>query len=321
MAIYTHVKWPSFENIHRLLNHKCIPEDILVTVTEKIDGCNFGIEIHNGRVVSFNGRNHNLWTIKSSETPTSFNKNNLGFIWKEESKYVELYKTLGIEDPQTLILFGELYQSKLFPFGYAVRDLSNPDSIRYHTMTTHLWKLFNSLDLNPPKLFFGKDLMLTEAISGLHDIMMNPPPEFEGVFITCGSDPTRPRGMKYKTGKYEEQKGWYVEDEYLPEVFENTAKLILEVFKTKEPDIPVKAPKTVYKYTHDIKLAFNSVNSKYGFTGDTFKKMDSETKRSTLETLNREIYDDILSQGLTEVDQDSLKNEIKRIVPKFLISV
>lgn len=328
---FNHVEWPSFKNIHYEIDSRKYPTDFPVVVTEKIDGSNFGIEIWRDKIVGINSRNCSLWNLESDQPmPVSFMKNRLDFIKDNLDKYIFLWKKLTDSDEtKSIILFGEIFKSNHYPVGYAVRDLTGKNTMMYYTMSCSLWKLFNSVGLNPPKLYFDTDLLLSDAVKRLQETMLTADESFEGVFITLACNDGIPqsyddvRGFKYKTGLFEEQPGWNVKEEYVPECFKDTVELLREVFSTKKSsckpvvDRPVKSKDT---YTDAISLAFKSAVSKSGITGDDVKKMNPENRNKTINSLVDKVYAEVLSQysDPSLVDSVKLKKETRASVPSLL---
>lgn len=330
MPRFTHIGWPSFENIHRKLD---LIEDLPVVVTEKIDGSNFGVEIWDSKIVGVNSRNFCLWNTDSDQPmPVAFMKNKLDFLTTDRDKLVALANALVTTDKSSVTIFGEIFKSQFYPFGYAIRHLSPGEHVEFFTMSHRFWHLVTSLGLTPPRLIFPDELMLTEAIEQLHSHMLTAPDEFEGVFITlarnCGKPQSRIEieGFKYKTGLYEEQGHFNVKESKVPECFTKTVELLREVFATKrsrKPEPTVKKPAPVLKYEREIRLAFASVVSKTGNTAQDLRLPDRE---QIIKTLTQRVKEDLLSQFLSEKDtfpvpdEDVLNKELKKLVPKLLAS-
>lgn len=326
---FHHVEWPHFNNIHKELTYKKYPVDLEVVVTEKINGCNFSIEIWNAKIIGINSRHNNLWSLGSSQqVPLTFMKNRLDFLETDLSKYIFLWKHLTgkFSETYSLILFGELFKDKFYPFGYAVRDLTGFNPVFYFTMSHTLWRLLTEIGLTPPKLFFIEPVRLSEAIASLHEIMMNPPKDFEGVFITLVRNDgvnqvyQNVQGFKYKTGNFEEQPSWNIIEKKVPPCFERTVELLREVYATKRKPIKKIKPKVekVFHFEIPIELAFNSVMSKNGVViSEVPAMMKSELIASIISDIKIDIFEQYSASDLT-IDEKLLESELRILVPKLL---
>ena len=231
-GIITHVKWPSFSNIHKLIKEDGILENEEVLALEKIDGSNLGIEVDpsTGCLVALHGRNNLLWPTINEETKSKegiddpeggeddddeddpFDRRYgrvKGTLHPIRDKYLRniIMFAKSYCGTQNLIVFGEWYhdlgqgEPVWYPFGLKTRGENNHSQ----TMTLSLYKKFLDHDLTPPKILFQGGTM-EEAIDTLLPLMLNPEsPLFEGVFFTRANVSGTRWCAKWKTGNFEEQ--------------------------------------------------------------------------------------------------------------------
>ena len=94
---FNHISWPSFDNIHKKFNDGRINDDHNVVMTEKIDGCNFGIEVYVDKIVAIHSRNQSIWNINGDNGgldyhQMTFNKNKLKFVKDELEIFTNAWK-------------------------------------------------------------------------------------------------------------------------------------------------------------------------------------------------------------------------------------
>jgi hypothetical protein len=196
----THLKWPSFKNIHILVEKQDTTGENQVLVLEKLDGSNLGLEIcpKNG-LLAIHGRNSIIWHNATAEDPFDRRYGSVAESLKPMADLVPRLKKLAqtLSVTTSVVFYGEWYKNQLdtkavpswFPFGLAIRNHDN----FHQTMTSKLYKAFLEHDLQPPRVLFS-DGTVQEAVEALYTMMLDPPNEqFEGVFFTRAvhSGPTR----------------------------------------------------------------------------------------------------------------------------------
>ena len=326
---FTHIGWPSFENIHRKFNQGDIRTDYRVCVTKKVDGCNLGVEIYDDKVVAVNSRNQTLWRYDMNGNPADieFNKQSLAWLRTYTSAFTSLWHKYANSN-KSLIIVGELFKNDFHPFGLIIRSFTHEHKTLYHMMTHSLWHQFTGLGLKPPKLVIDQPIRLTEAIHVLHDIMRHPEPGFEGVFITC-EDQQQPStgvgviGMKYKTGMFEEQPNWRPKYDNIHTDFHSTIKLLEEVYATKHVKVRVEkvVSDEIIAIQHQVELAFNSVASKKPTIFDDFKASKGSAIGTFIKLVNALVLTDVLEQyKLTDnIPAIALiERQVNQMVPKLL---
>lgn len=331
---YPHVKWPSFENIHRQINNL---SDELVIVTEKIDGCNLGVEIQDGNIVALHSRNVTIWHKDMSEplnSDMSLQKNKLKFLRDDADKLKEFWTIYCSNPNMTVTLFGEVFKHKFYPFGFAKRHLDGSAPTKYYTMTIPVWDVLNTMGFTPPRLLISGVRPLSHAIETIHSEMMNPNKDFEGVFITFNDRSSfhydSPFGLKYKTGIFEEQPAWNVDDTKIRPEFQDTVERMRAVYATKgKPEkVSGTGPAAKAKFRDEaipiIALAWNSVLSKQVLSLSEMTKTElSKLIPSLIKETTADIqktYDALTSEALAQALPIPTGAEISTFISKTIFS-
>lgn len=139
-----------------------------------------------------------MWSFGSTKPiPSSFMNNKLSFLKKDLDKYI-LTQKYCMSPGCSIILFGKIFQSSFYIFGYAVRNFKDVSSIVYYTMSYPFWEFLNYIGLTPPKLFFSQPVRLSDTFNKISH------KDFENVFITIATNVGKGQlydnveGIKYK---------------------------------------------------------------------------------------------------------------------------
>lgn len=340
-------RWPKFNNIHRVIASFDLDETIPVVVTEKLDGSNLGLEVHQvDGLVTLLGRNCVLWKKGSKENPFDRSygcvKNTLHPLAKVIPKLKSLAAKLIREEStygESVVFFGEWYSSNesasWHPFGYAIRQKAVGEQVAsFRTMTSERHKVFLEHDLYPPTLLFAGG-NIYEAIDALLPMMLDPPNErFEGVFITNELGETR-NCAKWKTGSYEEQTSFVISNKLicserlqdavvkLKKVFDlKTKAFAFTASKMKKRDGVSKQPTEKEKeIDRQIMLALMSVLSKSPSTAEDIRAMGPSNFSEEMKRITKETYADV-SASYAASDMKPPKEVKKRlgmIVSTFIL--
>ena len=321
----SHVKWPSFQNVHRLVEILLEVEEVLAL--EKLDGSNLGLEIDpiTESLIGLHGRNQLIWYndfVGAGPFDRTYGtvKGTLHPLAEYIPRLSKMAQTLSTGAP--VVVYGEWYQSPgdtnpapaWHPFGYKVRG----ENTKIETMTLGLYQMFLDHDLTPPKILFSGGT-IGEAVEELFPTMLRPDNAwFEGVVFTNA----RVSGIRYmakwKTGKYDEQPRLVISDEdALPE---DLVDKLRQVYETKE-DIAARKREgrsVEDEQTATVMLAFRSVMSKSPVTADDIRGMDKESRVAELKRLQAETVEELKDQ-YAQVGQEMPKT-LTQLVGKILSS-
>lgn len=274
-----HLKWPSFDNIHRgLISKKPLkldPEPI-VLVSEKLDGSNVCVEFNENGILAIGSRNLLIWSSDNDSKNVTLNTKDLSFLFGYEPNFKTLYSKLQsrieMDNVNSLVVYGEFMPETLtyHPFGFGNHRHG------HRMLCLEIWNIFRETGFNPPQIFFEGYVPLSEAIERLHPLMIGDDPKFEGVFLNL-VDLTDPKnsyckyGYKYKTPFHEEQDKFYydlalstIKDERFKPMLDkiNEVFLLKSTMKLKTQVKPCMSLEQKSDIKHRITLAINSYISK-----------------------------------------------------------
>lgn len=310
----SHLKWPSFSNIHRLVANDEMQFEHNVIVLEKIDGSNLGVEVDGYGLVALHGRNTLLWHKGMDELPYNRKYGRVTGTLDPIADYVPRLVNFvkSLENVSTsVIVYGEWHKvhqdqqatACWYPFGYTVRK----KEISHRTMTRDLYDAFVRHDLQPPRILFSGGLV-TDAVEALHPMMMDPPSEqFEGVFITREHVSGTRYCAKWKTGSFEEQPSCAIHEATCPEDLQEFVAKLRSVYDTRiqKRDNTTKQRHTkpkqgsklsLRRHKQQVTLALESVLSKSTVSAEDIRGMDRENRGRELKRLAEETRNDIKQQ-------------------------
>jgi hypothetical protein len=343
-----HLKWPSFDNIHRHLV-KANPASLgNVIVLEKMDGSNLGIELSGGELTALHGRNNLIWHRDCPESSLSQRYGSVTASTLEPvNDYVDgLTKLAELVGQPNLVVYGEWFQSKRddsvgwFPFGYGVRSLDGDKNCdRFQTMTPSLYHQLITCGLTPPPVLF-RDGPIHQAVELLEERMLRPehPDSFEGVFITLHDTDLLPRaclqGYKWKTGWFEEQPRWVPNDHLITGEWLATLERLKQVFtnqdcqsgsKQRQPATAAQLEKIrqqeEWQQQHrQVKLAFDSVMSKSPIPLESIRATTGKARGEAIRKLITDVTAEAESQYRTSETPipDGLVNTVSKMVPRLV---
>lgn len=337
------IKWPSYDNIHKMFSSKMICDDLLEIIVNfniKIDGSNLSIHIKKTEskwnIISINGRNCPIWT-SDEKLINNITYGSAGFLNNLPNEIFNIATRIGEKmNVDEIIIFGEVFRAKnnkksanlasWHPFGYYLENNEQSitklfsvnyfddicpipyDIIDFATMIEFLIKTENHSIFPPLCLYSGK---LGDGILKLSNLMLTSEKHFEGFFIVIDQE----NGYKWKTPNHEEQKKILMCNEcmFLKENSKNIYKILENIYlehnKIKNVDEKSVTNKSIDLLTSDILTAFNKLCTKIS----DFTDLPKKDRLPLIDELIPDIVIEVLKQYTDcDIQPPYSENEIKK---------